>query len=487
MYAAFFLLLLAACLPSGWAQTALDDYVKQDDPHYNYTVTNTEDRPDVTIYTLNMTSLKWLNESELSNPIWWHELIIVVSKERKMNNACFLMLGLGRNDEPPSKRDLTVDDLVTIAKSTGSCAALLGQIANQPITFKTIPLEMCKNSIENAALVCSWWRYMNYENLQPHVLIQFPMVKAAVRGMDTVADFMLKESGGTINITKFTLTGFSKRGWVTWLTAGVDKRVVSFIPIIYDLLNIVKNWHHEYRSYCGWGVALYHFYVMNITRQLDTPRFQELASHVDPFVYKERYQNRSLLMILSTGDDFFLPDNSYYFFDELPGKKYIRFIPNTNHMITSLPWNRASILESCRAFHLSTMQNLTMPQISWNRSEANGGKGIISLYTDQEPLKTRCIFADTWLGNRRDFRQFRLSLIVVNPVLWTDCKVVKVGTGVYKAELSKPLLGWKGFFIEVTFKGPEKDKHVFTSEVQIIPDTFPCADCKGEGCYGKLV
>ncbi|XP_032991911.1 uncharacterized protein LOC117038993 [Lacerta agilis] len=236
MYAALSLLLLATCLPSGWAQTALDDYVKQYDPHYDYTVTKKEDRPDVTIYTLNMTSLKWLNESELSNPIWWHELIIVVSKERKMNNSCFLMLGIGRNDDPSSNRDLTVDDLVNIAKSTGSCAALLGQIGNQPITFKTIPLQMCKNSIENAALVCSWWRYMSDENLQPHVLIQFPMVKAAVRGMDTVTDLMLKESGGTMNITKFTMAGYSKVGMncksvLYWISSTPELTLCMLIPI----------------------------------------------------------------------------------------------------------------------------------------------------------------------------------------------------------------------------------------------------------------
>lgn len=63
MYAAVALLLLTTCLPSGWMvkQTALDDYVKQHDPHYSYTLKNKEDTPDVTIYTLNMTSLKWLD------------------------------------------------------------------------------------------------------------------------------------------------------------------------------------------------------------------------------------------------------------------------------------------------------------------------------------------------------------------------------------------------------------------------------------------
>ncbi|XP_032994944.1 autocrine proliferation repressor protein A-like [Lacerta agilis] len=485
MYAA--LLLLAACLPSGWMvdQKALDVYVKQYDPHYRYTLMKEEDKWGATVYTLNMTSLKWLNESELTNPIWWHELIIAVSKERKLKDSCLLIIGNGRNDASntptDSPTDLSVDELVNLAKSTGSCVALLGQIPNQPITYKTIPLQMCKNSIENAAVYCTWWKFMNDESEQPNGLIQFPMVKAAVRGMDTIIDFLLKESGGTVKITKFTLTGISKRGWATWLAAAVDKRVVSFIPIVYDLLNFVKNRHHQYRAYCGWGRSLNVFHELNLTRQLDSPRFKELTSYVDPFEYNERYQNKPKCLICGTGDGINPPDDSHYYFDQLAGVKYIRFLPNTTHHVASRPLDKASILETCRAIYLSTMQNLNMPQISWKRVETNS-KGIIHLCTDQEPSATKCFFANTLDSKRRDFRRFP-----GHRVSWFPCEVEKVKTGVYKAEMTKPRIGWRAFFIEVTFLGSEEKKYVFTSEVHIIPDTFPCADCKGEECYGKLV
>nr|XP_028571199.1 autocrine proliferation repressor protein A-like [Podarcis muralis] len=485
MYAALSLL-LAACLPSGWAQTALDEYIKQDDHHYNYTVIKKEDRPGVTLYTLNMTSLKWLNESEVDRPIWWHELFIAMSKEQKLKDSCLLIIGNGRNDASNTIIDFRVGDIINLAKSTGSCAALLGQIPNYPITYKKIPMKRCKRSSENAAVACSWWKFMNDESEPPHVLIQFPMVKAAVRGMDTVTDLMLKESGGKVKIKKFTLTGVSKRGWTTWVTAALKKRVVSFLPIVYDQLNFIQNWHHQYRAYCGWSCTRNDYYHLNITRQLDTTRFQKLNSHIDPFAYNERYQNKTWCSIGATGDEVNLPDDTYYFFDQLAGNKYLRFLPNTNHAVTLLPWSRPSVLETCRAFYLSTMQNLSMPQISWKRVETNA-TGIIYLYTDREPSETKCFFACTWLTKRRDFRVLRCSFPFLSLMFWKPCKIDKVGTGVYKAELSKPLLGWKGFFIEVTFKGPENDKHVFTSEVQIIPDTFPCADCKGEGCYGKLV
>ncbi len=31
-----------------------------------------------------------------------------------------------------------------------------------------------------------------------------------------------------------------QRGWVTWLTGAVDKRVMAMAPIVFDLLDLVK-------------------------------------------------------------------------------------------------------------------------------------------------------------------------------------------------------------------------------------------------------
>lgn len=74
------------------------------------------------------------------------------------------------------------------------------------------------------------------------------MVKAVVKTMDAVQQF-----AGTLKnvpeITGFVVAGASKRGWTTWLTPAVDKRVIAIIPIVLDVLNLVKNINHHWQAY----------------------------------------------------------------------------------------------------------------------------------------------------------------------------------------------------------------------------------------------
>ena len=44
-----------------------------------------------------------------------------------------------------------------------------------------------------------------------------------------------------------------------------------------------------------------------------------------------------------------------------------------------------------------------------------------------------------------------------------------------------------GFLGEMWFTGPNGKYWVFTTQVSIIPTTFPFPDCVGAGCYGGLV
>jgi PhoPQ-activated pathogenicity-related protein len=48
------------------------------------------------------------------------------------------------------------------------------------------------------------------------------------------------------------MSGASKRGWTTWLAAGIDKRVEAFIPIVMPILNVVPNLNNAFRSLGGW-------------------------------------------------------------------------------------------------------------------------------------------------------------------------------------------------------------------------------------------
>ena len=57
----------------------------------------------------------------------------------------------------------------------------------------------------------------------PSILIRLPMTKAVVRAMDTVQDFTSKN--GWADIKKFMVAGESKRGWTTWTTVFILKKL----------------------------------------------------------------------------------------------------------------------------------------------------------------------------------------------------------------------------------------------------------------------
>lgn len=49
--------------------TPLDDYVRDDDPHFNWTLIKTYDEPDYKMYVLNYTSQKWYDGKSIHFPI----------------------------------------------------------------------------------------------------------------------------------------------------------------------------------------------------------------------------------------------------------------------------------------------------------------------------------------------------------------------------------------------------------------------------------
>ena len=75
------------------------------------------------------------------------------------------------------------------------------------------------------------------------------MTKSAVRAMDAVTAFCAREAGGQSKSRSFVVSGASKRGWTTWATAAVDKRVVAIIPIVIDMLNLEASFEHHWQAY----------------------------------------------------------------------------------------------------------------------------------------------------------------------------------------------------------------------------------------------
>src|SRR5690606_36216870 len=70
-----------------------------------------------------------------------------------------------------------------------------------------------------------------------------PMVKTAVRAMDTAQAFAAAE--WQVDLDRFTVLGGSKRGWTTWLTGAADPRATTLVPIVIDVLNFESHMPHQ--------------------------------------------------------------------------------------------------------------------------------------------------------------------------------------------------------------------------------------------------
>ncbi|KAL3877581.1 hypothetical protein ACJMK2_035277 [Sinanodonta woodiana] len=476
--------LLIMILISKGHGTPLDDYVYAPDDHYSYQEIASFKGPDYTMYTYNMTSQKWKDESILDRPIWWHYLTITIPDKIVVDSAFLFIDGGSNHDGPPSVTDTFVALTTTFAASTGAIGANLKMIPNEPIAFSADPQK--KERGEDAIIAWTWKTFVMTNSSDPEILLRMPMTKAAVRALDTITSVAMAKVGKKIDT--FLVGGASKRGWTTWTTGAVDKRVIGIIPIVMDLLNIVKNLHHHYRSLGGWTFAFGDYYDLNFTSQLDNPNTQKMANIIDPIAYNDRFTNKPKYIITTGGDEFFMPDDSDYFYDQLSGPKYLRKLPNAEH---SCAGHETSLFFSMRSFFLSVVMNEPLPKMEWIKlSTPNGGK--IRLTLDRQPMTIHAYHAETLDGKRRDFRLLRGTpgnprKPQPHPVIWLTQDVTYLGNGVFEVEFENPEEGWLAFFIQVTFPGLMGSVLEFTTDAMIIPNTFPFEDCHGEQCKGELV
>jgi len=303
--------------------------------------------------------------------------------------------------------------------------------------------------------------------------------------MDTVQNFM-KPKG--VKIDNFIVAGASKRGWTTWMVGAVDSRIVGLIPVVMDELNFVENIHHHFWSYGGWSFALEDYYVLNFTKHLDDPNLVKLMAIEDPFSYCDRYSKFPKMIINAAGDEFFLNDDTRWWWDKMPEPKHFMMIPNAEH---SLVTGIVEAIEGVQAFGNGILQKQQQPSFTWT-IDANNGDITVTIKDTTTLISVHVWYAPS--ANNTGRRDWRLVAGYPKPdlqlVLWTAKELKPVSTGTYVAHMDKPATGWMAFFVDVLHTGPTSIQgpttYRATSEVSIIPQTFPF-DCKGESCYGVLL
>jgi PhoPQ-activated pathogenicity-related protein len=439
-------LLLAVCAAPAAEQTALDRYVATRDPSFQWKVVNQRASDGAVVYVLDMTSQNWRSQSEINRTEWRHWLTIMVPRKVSSQTA-FLYITGGANDgkmpggPPPQLRDLPAD--------TNSIVAELRMVPNQPLQF---PGE-AKGRVEDSFIAYTWDKFLRGGDEQWPA--RLPMTKSAVRAMDAVTQFCASEQGGRHQVDRFVVSGGSKRGWTTWTTAAVDKRVTAIVPIVIDALNVEKSFDHHFRALGFWAPAIKDYVEMGIVDWSGKPEYRRLMDIEDPFSYRDRL-TMPKFMVNSAGDQFFLPDSSRFYFDDLRGEKYLRYVPNTDHSLRN-----SDAFESVQAYYSAVLAGRSRPKLSWKFEK----DGSIRVRTDGQPSAVKL-----WQVTNPEARDFRLEKIGPQ---WQSSPVAESGRGTYTARVEKPAKGWTAYFVELTYPSGMKHPFKFTTAVRVEPDTLP--------------
>ncbi len=436
--------------------TALDTYVAAADPSYTFSLNSTITGTGYTDYVINMVSQTWSPQPGVSE-VWQHWLQIIVPTTVNSTTAVLnIENGLAdlNSTTPPTAADAYS---VQTATTLNAITVFLPTVPNEPESFpslgETTPLT------EDSLVAFTFEQYLDGNGQDWPILL--PMVKSAVRAMDTTQSFVSSESGGALSVDNFIVTGQSKRGWTTWLTPAVDSRVIAIVPYDFDALNLQEQVESQLDTYVGVTQDIYDGdstavepYVSTFN-SFGTPQGESLLSIIDPYSYIERpTYDIPIYDVASTGDQFFVPGAQFYF-NDLPGQNYLRYVPNTDHSLDT------DAYQGGINFEKAVVDGAALPQFTWTVSNAGTEIELNSVTTPTS--------VTMWQATDPNSRDFRLETFGAN---WTSSTLTDQGGGTYVAQVTPPTTGATDFFIQMQYT-VDGLTLTFTTQISTTPLLTP--------------
>ncbi|MBX6314864.1 MAG: phenylacetic acid degradation protein [Isosphaeraceae bacterium] len=414
---------LSACLLAGpSARADLDAYVAKPDPSFAWKNLNHEATPAGTLYRFELTSQTWRGRP------WTHQLMICEPAEVSYPEAMLLFITGGANDGKPRPGDAATG--LTLAKLCGARVAVLPQVPNQPLL---------DGKYEDDLIAETFVKYLETKDAEWPLL--FPMVKSAVRAMDAVQTWA-KEQGKPVQ--RFVVTGASKRGWTTWLTGAVDRRVVAIAPMVIPTLNMRAQNPHQLEVWGKYSDQIADYTRRGLTEKIETPDGQVLWRWIDPYTYRDRLMMPKL-QINGTNDPYWTLDSLNLYWDDLKGPKWVVYLPNAGH---GLDQHRDYATTGIAALFRHVISGRPMPVLSWKHSD--GPDGTLRLEVKATPAPQA---ATLWVATSKT-RDFRKSTWESKPMRSDGLTLV--------GEVKRPDAGDIALFGDLTFEVDGLDYHLST-------------------------
>lgn len=438
-------LLLAGLIP---ARADLQAYLARPEPAFQWSEASKSVLNGCEVRLLRLTSQEWQGIR------WEHDVIVFRPLETPFAGKLFLMNSGGSAKE----KDYPYGAMLA-ARIKAPVAFLLG-IPRQPLFG---------GKKEDALIAETFVRYLETGDASWPLL--FPMTKSLVKCMDALQECFRRE--WQEELKSFIVSGASKRGWTTWLTAASDPRVEAIAPMVIDTLNMREQLPHQVKMFGRVSDSIRDYTERGLVPIPDTDNARRLWGWVDPFLYRDKFTMPKLI-VCGTNDPYWSTDALNLYWDGLPARKWISYSPNAGHNLDcdgsggepKGPWRA---INSVAAFVRHQITGQPLPSVSWKHGESADGRLQLSITAEPPPREVRLWRA---VSDSTDFRKAK----------WTSEKVT-AEAAMSGIALERPSAGHIAFFADA---GYEIDEIPFTLCTQMRIAAAAAAD-SGTGAGGKSV
>src|SRR5919108_5194096 len=399
----------------GWAD--LEAYIRKPESEFGWKLKGRSENEHSgdRIYDLHLTSQNWQENR------WEHQLQVYQPRDAAPNSTIFLWV-TGGSARPPY-----ISLGLELARKIRAPVAFLYHIPNQPLL---------ENQLREDDLIAETFvRYLKTRDENWPLL--FPMVKSVVKAMDVLQEFGRREWDKPVD--SFIVSGASKRGWTTWLTAAVDQRVRAIAPVVIDTLNMREQMPRQLKAFGAYSTRLTPYTNRGLVPIPETPEGRRLLSMVDPWSYRDRLTLPKLI-VNGTNDFYWATDALNLYWSELPGDKWVIYVPNAGHDLQrqdrSPPDQLTDLVNGLAAFSRYQISGQAMPNLKWKHESLNG-RLRLTIEATPQPTGARLWVAE---NPSQDFRAAK----------WRG-QALKVSNGLVIGEVTPPEKAHVAFYGELDY------------------------------------
>lgn len=415
--------------------TALRAYLNNDDKSFHWEVKDSFQVNNTTAYSILLTSQKWREYT------WTHQLTIFVPGTIDYDGALLFVTGGSNRDGQPNwngPTDELYQQVASLANTNHAVTSVLRQTPNQPLFGKLTEDALISFTLHNFKKDGDYtWPLL------------FPMVKSAVRAMDVVQDFTKSKS---IPVSRFVVSGASKRGWTTWLTGANDSRVAAIAPMVIDVLNMPVSLDYQIKTWKEYSIQIEDYVKLGIPQTAHTGEGQAINTMIDPYSYRQ-HLTMPKMIFMGTNDEYWVVDNIKNYIDSIPGKNLINYVPNAGHSLG----NKAQAFETLSAFFGNTLTKQPYPDCSWTTRTRRGKVNVTAKASTDKLVDVILWSADS---PDIDFRNDR----------WTSKSMGIAHQSTVKISTPLPQSGYRAFYVDLKYTNPTGGTYTVSTRV-FVTDT----------------